>query len=198
MKIDIESAMRLRNPQSDLEPPNAFVSLALPYPGCEPQQIKSQVVFKSSYPAWHLINQQVKFNLSNDVLRHLIEYPLEFEVYHSQQLASQTRTTPQLLGVAYVDLSQMVYLDNTYQIGGYFHIVRRDRFKDAQALSIIDPHRMSMESLGQIKLGITSNTNLRRTASNNPLTRSLIRENSPINRVQEHQLIMAEDMMRSS
>lgn len=41
LKIDIESAMRLRNPSSDLDPPNAFVSLNLPYPGCQPQQLKT-------------------------------------------------------------------------------------------------------------------------------------------------------------
>jgi hypothetical protein len=81
--------------------------------------------------------------------------------------------------VAYVDLSQMVYIDGVYQIGGYFHIVRKDRFRDGQTLTLIDPHQMSIESLGQIKLGITTNANLKRAASLNPVTLATVRENSP-------------------
>jgi hypothetical protein len=83
--------------------------------------------------------------------------------------------------VAYVDLSQMVFIDGVYQIGGYFHIVRKDRFKDGSTISLVDPRQMSNESLGQIKLGITSNTNLRRVIQNNPLNKSIIRDNSPMN-----------------
>ena len=41
---------------------------------------------------------------------------------------------------------------------------------------------MSMESLGQIKLSITSNINIKRTTNANPLTRSIARENSPLNK----------------
>jgi hypothetical protein len=53
-----------------------------------------------------------------------------------------------LLGVAFIDLSQMVFIDGVYQIGGYFHVVRKDRYKDHIATTLVDPHRMSMESLG--------------------------------------------------
>jgi hypothetical protein len=120
----------------------------------------------------------VRFSLTNDTLRHIIDFPLEFEVYHQQILRGQHSNT--LLGVAYVDLSQMVFLDGVYQIGGYFHVVRKDKFKNHISMTLVDPHRMSMESLGQIKIGITTSTNLRRTASVNPLTRSMLRENSPI------------------
>jgi len=149
--------------------------------------LQTQTISKSSYPAWHLINQQVRFYLTNDTLRHLIESPLEFEVYHQQLIRGQYSNV--LLGVAYVDLSQMVFIDGVYQIGGYFHVVRKDRFKDHIATTLVDPQRMSIESLGQIKLGITTSTNLRRTASVNPLTRSIIRDNSPIQRVKPEDII---------
>ncbi len=94
----------------------------------------------------------------------------------------------QLIGVAFVDLSQMVFVDGAYQVSGYFHIVRKERFQDAQHVSFANPHRMSSESLGQIKLTVISNTNLKRTVNANPLTRSVARENSPLSkiRVQSH------------
>ncbi len=82
LRIDIESALRLRNPISDLESPNTFVSLNLPYHGSSPSKLVTGVVAKSSYPAWHFINQSVRFNLTNEALRQIIDLPLEFEVYH--------------------------------------------------------------------------------------------------------------------
>ena len=83
----------------------------------------------------------------------------------------------------------MVFLDGVFQIGGYFHVVRKDRFKNHVSTTMVDPHRMSIESLGQIKIGITTGINLRRTASVNPLTRSMIRENSPIQRVKPDEIM---------
>jgi len=118
--------------------------------------------------------------LTSDVLRHIIEYPLEFEIYHQQTSRAKDSSTTQLIGVAYVDLSQMVFVDGVYQIGGYFHVVRKDRFRDGSTIQLADPHRLSMESLGQIKLGITSDTNLKRTTLSNPLHRSIVREQSPL------------------
>lgn len=56
LQIDIESALRLRNPSSDLESPSTFVSLTLPFAGANPQRIQTATISKSSYPAWHLIN----------------------------------------------------------------------------------------------------------------------------------------------
>jgi hypothetical protein len=79
----------------------------------------------------------------------------------------------------------MVYIDGVYQIGGYFHLVRKERFPEGQALSLIDPHRLSMESLGQIKLGITTGTNLRNVVAQNPLTKSTMRSNSPMKKMEE-------------
>jgi C2 domain len=105
LRIDIESAMRLKNPWNDLDAPSTFVVLKLPYQGCQPQKIQTQTVFKSSYPAWHLINQQARFVLTNENLRHIIEYPLEFEVYITQPVSNKETASSQLLGVAYVDLA---------------------------------------------------------------------------------------------
>ena len=82
LRIDIESAMRLRNPSSDFEAPNAFVVLNLTRLSCNPSVIQTHIVQKSSYPAWHLINQQVKFSLNNENLRYILDFPLEFEIYH--------------------------------------------------------------------------------------------------------------------
>ena len=39
LKIDIESALRLRNPSSDLESPNTFVALTVPFLGASPQRL---------------------------------------------------------------------------------------------------------------------------------------------------------------
>jgi hypothetical protein len=47
-------------------------------------------------------------------LRHIIEYPLEFEVYSIASVTQRETSSSQLLGVAYVDLSQMVYIDGVY------------------------------------------------------------------------------------
>ena len=39
LKIDIESAMRLKNPFNDLEPPNTHVLLRLPFKNSSPESI---------------------------------------------------------------------------------------------------------------------------------------------------------------
>lgn len=39
LKIDIESALRLKNPANENEHPSAFVQLNLPFSGCQPQRI---------------------------------------------------------------------------------------------------------------------------------------------------------------
>ncbi len=109
----------------------------------------------------------------------MIDYPLEFEVYHNQSSTKDTLSAIPL-GVAFVDLSQMVYVDGVYNVSGYFHIVKRDRNVDGQAIPYVDPHRMSMESLGQLKLSVTSNVNFKRFVENNPLARTIARENSPM------------------
>lgn len=182
LSISIESAMRLRSPQSELEAPNASVVLQLPFG--QPQRLQTAVIQRSAYPAWNLRNQQVTFPLTSETLRHIIEYPLEFEVYHQQP---GMRVSSQLIGVAHVDLSQMVFVDGLHQVAGYFHIVRRDRFQDGQHVAFANPHRLSAESLGQLKLAVTSNTSLKRTAFANPLTRSVARDNSPLAaRAQSH------------
>lgn len=53
LRIDIESAMRLRNPLNELEPPNAFVQLRSPFVKSSPPVIITTTINKSSYPAWH-------------------------------------------------------------------------------------------------------------------------------------------------
>jgi len=44
LKIDIESAMRLKNPLSDLDAPNSFVQIRLPFRGASPDSIHTSVV----------------------------------------------------------------------------------------------------------------------------------------------------------
>lgn len=48
--------------------------------------------------------------MSDENVRQIIDQPLEFEIYHSQ-LGYKDTINNQLIGVAYVDLSQMVYVD---------------------------------------------------------------------------------------
>jgi hypothetical protein len=59
LKILIESAMRIRNPTNDIEPPNAFVKLRSPFQGSIPEEIFTNTVSKSSYPAWHSSNNLI-------------------------------------------------------------------------------------------------------------------------------------------
>ena len=44
LKIDIESAIRLKNPFNELEPPNAFVLLKIPYSNSAPSEIRTQTI----------------------------------------------------------------------------------------------------------------------------------------------------------
>lgn len=103
-----------------------------------------------------------------------------------------------LLGVAYVDLSQMVFLDGSFSVSGYFHIVRKDRFLDGQSISLVDPHRMSIESMGQIKLAIQSNIDLKRAVNANPATRLIAKNNSPMNprRLKEDQAFLSNQQQK--
>jgi hypothetical protein len=48
----------------------------------------------------------------------------------------------------------MVFVDGVYTISGYFHIVKKERFREGGIIPLMDPHRMSIESLGQIQLSI--------------------------------------------
>ena len=59
--------------------------------------------------------------------------------------------------------------------------MNKDKFKDGLTLSLLDPYQLSAESLGQIKLGITTNTNFRGIIAQNPQAIATVRENSPVN-----------------
>jgi len=45
--------------------------------------------------------------------------PLEFEVYHQSEGFNHDLTKT-LIGVAYVDLNQLIFVEGKYQIAGYF------------------------------------------------------------------------------
>ncbi|CDW78943.1 c2 domain-containing protein 3 [Stylonychia lemnae] len=191
LKINIESAMRLKNPLSDLDAPNSQVLLRLPFRGATPEQIQTQVVQRSSYPAWHLVGQQTRFQLNEDNIRLIIDRPLEFEVYH-QQLSTKDQISKTLIGVAYVDLSQMIFVDGTYQINGYFHILRKDRFQDGHQVPLTDPQILSIESLGQIKLSVSTTSNLKQIAYQVPSQKTIIKQNSPVKeRLNQSQMNMS-------
>lgn len=42
-----------------------------------------------------------------------------------------------------------------------FHIVKKEMFRLTESLTSIDPKQLMKESLGQIKISITSNVNIR-------------------------------------
>ena len=52
ISIEIESALRLKNPAQGHEPPNAFIVLHWEL-GEQPLELMTEVIYKSSYPAWH-------------------------------------------------------------------------------------------------------------------------------------------------
>jgi hypothetical protein len=52
LSVDIQRAIRLRHPLSDLDVPNAFVVLNLPYGDSNPRVIRTSVVPRNSYPVW--------------------------------------------------------------------------------------------------------------------------------------------------
>ena len=54
LSIDIESAMRIRNPTNHLEPPNAFVKFKSPdLQGCSVEnEFQTNIINSSCYPSW--------------------------------------------------------------------------------------------------------------------------------------------------
>lgn len=85
-----------------------------------------------------------------------------------------------MIGVAYVDLSQMVFIENVYKVSGYFHIVKREIYNEIGTLSMVNPSRLSIESLGQLKVTVTTSTNLKKTLGQVPQAQSLRSSYSPL------------------
>ena len=54
LSIDVESAMRIRNPSNHLEPPNSFVKFKSPdLQGCSVEnEFQTNIVNSSCYPSW--------------------------------------------------------------------------------------------------------------------------------------------------
>jgi hypothetical protein len=54
LSVDVESAMRIRNPSNNLEPPNAFVKFKSPtLMGCSIEnEFQTNIINSSCYPSW--------------------------------------------------------------------------------------------------------------------------------------------------
>jgi hypothetical protein len=82
LNIDVESAMRLKNPENGLEPPNCFVRLVLPrlQGMIGDQSFDTDVIKESCYPTWHSRNHRVIIPLTNNNLDEISngEKQLEF------------------------------------------------------------------------------------------------------------------------
>ncbi len=106
--------MRLLNPVSEMEPPNAFVRFRLPQQMqgviSDDLDFQTNVINASCYPAWQSRDHKVTIPLSKANLDHIMNGTqlLEFDVIHSQfEGYQQTKPTLTLIGTAFVDFSAL-------------------------------------------------------------------------------------------
>lgn len=138
LDVKIESAMRLRNPTNQHEPPSAFVRVVSPYSGsmCE---IETSAVNQSCYPYWPQTAHKLEIPLSAANLHALTVQQLEFQVF------TKTVTEPKLIGVAFVDISSL-YVRNSAEasamISGYYHVVDRNVIRNSMQMTSIDSTAM--------------------------------------------------------
>jgi len=82
------------------------------------------VVPRTSYPAFNYKNENFKLAVSKKTLSRILRGPLEFEVYHSALEHDERRH--HFVGVARVDVSQMIRVEGVNEISAYFHILREE------------------------------------------------------------------------
>jgi hypothetical protein len=82
LSIDVESAMRLKNPEDEHEPPSCFVKMVVPSLKAlvGDQSFETAVVKESCYPTWFSRDHKVIIPLNNENLDAFAsgEKPLEF------------------------------------------------------------------------------------------------------------------------
>jgi hypothetical protein len=75
---------------------------------------------RSNYPAWHYKKEGLKIRLSKENVSLLGSQPLEFLVKH--RTLSREQTVDEVIGIASVDLSSLLYVEGKKEISGYFHV----------------------------------------------------------------------------
>lgn len=149
MTVRVESAMRLKNPRSPMEPPNAFVRVVAPYDGCI-CNVETKVVQQSCYPYWMGQNFPLSVPLTEANIEKIEKSFLEFEVWNRSSQGGE-----ELMGVAFVDISSLYHLNSaeaSRMVSGYYHIVSRDAMKSNMQLSSMNSTDLNKLSFGQLKV----------------------------------------------
>ena len=117
--LEIESAIALKHPLNDMIELNPYVTLLWPFDQKQ-APIETAVMNRSNYPAWHYKKEGLKIRLSKENVSLLGSQPLEFLVKH--RTLSREQTVDEVIGIASVDLSSLLYVEGKKEISGYFHV----------------------------------------------------------------------------
>ena len=145
LSIDVESAMRIRNPSNNLEPPNALVKFKAPeLQGCSAEsEFQTNIVNSSCYPSWQSRNHAVTIPLTQANLEIITkgQKMLEFDVFHAQFEVQQVKPSLILIGTAFIDFSALVFdsSNKSNMISGYTHIINRAQVRSLQNLPSWSP-----------------------------------------------------------
>lgn len=157
MSVRVESAMRLKNPNSPMEPPNSFVRVVAPYDGCV-CNVETKVVQQSCYPYWMAQNFPLSIPLTEGNINKIEKSFLEFEVWNRTSQGHD-----QMIGVAFVDISSLYLLNSaeaSRMISGYYHIVARDAIQSNVQLSKMNSADLNRLSFGQLKVTLMMDKDL--------------------------------------
>ena len=167
--FEVDNGMRIRNPLSAHEPPNAFVSMrpCFQYKEMEAEQfVQTSEIRANSYPTWNYRSNNFTMPLNRENRQFLEDGGIiKFEVFHKASGFGHTdmerRESNHLIGVAFVPLKPLIEGSGRTRLTGLHDVISRTTIynQSVQSLKSLDEQGVSM---GKIKVSVTTSLNIRR------------------------------------
>lgn len=156
---------------------NPFVTLQWPFDQKQ-ALIETSAINRSNYPVWYFKQQGLKLKLNKENVSLIGSTPLEFQLRH--KTLSRDQLSNEVIGVACVDLSSLLYVEGKKEISGYFHVFRQQDLpetRDFETQTLLH-EEAKKKSLGEIKISLQFDVELKRLA--NSIQRETVDRLSPL------------------
>mmetsp|Transcript_34710 Transcript_34710/g.53249 ORF Transcript_34710/g.53249 Transcript_34710/m.53249 type:complete len:176 (+) Transcript_34710:7066-7593(+) len=169
--------MRIKNPLSSTQPPNALVYMKPAFEAKEPGVfIQTNSIKANSYPTWNYRSPNITMPLTAANQEWLDNGGnLEFEVFHKAQTTRddnlEVSESNHLVGVAFVPLKPLVEGRGKTRLTGLYDVVSKGNiYQSMQSLQSLKAYEASF---GKIKVCVSANINIKRALEGEDQTSTL-------------------------
>lgn len=169
--FEVDNGMRIKNPLSSCEAPNAFVYMKPSFRVKEDDQfVQTSDIKSNSYPTWNYKSQNFTMAL-DEANRQFLEggSSLEFEVFHRATGASNNFNVTEsnhLIGVAFVPLSGLIQGNGKTRLTGLYDVVPKGTVFNQSMSSL----KAAEPTMGRIKVCVSTSHNIKSLLDDNPTT----------------------------